>query len=236
MTTLADTAKKEIAMQLVSSAENSSLDWRAQYGYIEDIGDGRGYTGGIIGFTSGTGDMLRVVERYAVLAPKAGLLRFLLALRKVNGTASHTGLGAAFVSSWKTSAPNATFRSAQDSIRDYEYFTPAVNQALADGLSILGQFIYYDALVMHGPGYDRDSFGGIRAATIPYAPLPSHGGKEYVFLNAFLNVRKAAMLREEAHSDTSRIETMQRLFLAAGNYDLHTPLTWKTYGDSYTIR
>ncbi|WP_279581755.1 chitosanase [Fodinicola feengrottensis] len=91
MTTLADTAKKEIAMQLVSSAENSSLDWRAQYGYIEDIGDGRGYTGGIIGFTSGTGDMLRVVERYAVLAPKAGLLRFLLALRKVNGTASHTG-------------------------------------------------------------------------------------------------------------------------------------------------
>ncbi len=44
------------------------------------------------------------------------------------------------------------------------------------------------------------------------------------------------MLREEAHSDTSRIETMQRLFLAAGNYDLHTPLTWKTYGDSYTIR
>ena len=51
-------AKKEIAMQLVSSAENSSLDWRAQYSYIEDIQDGRGYTAGIIGFCSGTGDML----------------------------------------------------------------------------------------------------------------------------------------------------------------------------------
>ncbi|MGW2054939.1 chitosanase, partial [Streptomyces sp. NPDC001840] len=35
---LDDPAKKEIAMQLVSSAENSSLDWKAQYGYIEDIG------------------------------------------------------------------------------------------------------------------------------------------------------------------------------------------------------
>jgi len=43
--------EKEIAMELVGSAENSSLDWRAQYGYIEDIHDGRGYTGGIIGFT-----------------------------------------------------------------------------------------------------------------------------------------------------------------------------------------
>src|SRR6185295_14919320 len=46
--------KKDIAMQLVSSAENSSLDWRAQFSYIEDIGDGRGYTAGIIGFCSGT--------------------------------------------------------------------------------------------------------------------------------------------------------------------------------------
>ena len=36
-------------MQLVSSAENSTLNWRAQYRYIGDIHDGRGYTGGIIG-------------------------------------------------------------------------------------------------------------------------------------------------------------------------------------------
>src|SRR5947207_1146360 len=33
-TGLDDPAKKEIAMQLVSSAENSSLDWKAQYQYI----------------------------------------------------------------------------------------------------------------------------------------------------------------------------------------------------------
>ncbi|MFJ1549370.1 chitosanase [Streptomyces sp. NPDC088246] len=39
---LDDPANKEIAMQLVSSAENSSLDRKAQYMHIEDIGDGRG--------------------------------------------------------------------------------------------------------------------------------------------------------------------------------------------------
>lgn len=35
-------SRKSIAMQIVSSAENSSLDWRAQYRYLEDIRDGRG--------------------------------------------------------------------------------------------------------------------------------------------------------------------------------------------------
>ncbi|HEY3509056.1 MAG TPA: chitosanase, partial [Kribbella sp.] len=54
-TGLDDPAKKEIAMEIVCSAENSSLDWKAQYKYIEDIDDGRGYTAGIIGFCSGTG-------------------------------------------------------------------------------------------------------------------------------------------------------------------------------------
>ena len=41
-TGLATPQKKEYAMELVSSAENSSLNWRAQYRYIQDIHDGRG--------------------------------------------------------------------------------------------------------------------------------------------------------------------------------------------------
>ncbi len=53
--------RKEV-FALVSSAENSDTDYSLQYGYIEDIGDGRGYTGGIIGFTTGTGDLPDVVE------------------------------------------------------------------------------------------------------------------------------------------------------------------------------
>lgn len=234
--TLADPAKKEIAMELVSSAENSSLNWRAQYGYVEDIGDGRGYTAGIVGFCSGTGDMLALVQYYGTLAPRAGLLRFLPALRRVNGTASHSGLGSAFVASWRASAANASFRAAQDHERDRVYLNPAVAQGRTDGLGVLGQFIYYDALVMHGPGADRDSFGGIRAAALRYAKTPAQGAPEYNYLNAFLNVRVGAMLREEAHADTSRVEIEQRLFLRAGNLDLRTPLSWSTYGDRYVIR
>jgi chitosanase len=43
------------------------------------------------------------------------------------------------------------------------------------------------------------------------------------------------MRTEEAHSDTTRVGTAQRVFLRAGNLDLNTPLTWKVYGDKFTI-
>ena len=233
---LDDPARKDIAMQLVSSAENSTLTWRAQYAYIEDIGDGRGYTAGIIGFCSGTGDMLEVVTAYTAKVPNNPLAAYLPALRAVNGTASHTGLGTGFVAAWKSAAADVAFQQAQDAERDRVYFNPAVAQAKADGLRALGQFAYYDAMVMHGPGNDASSFGGIRKAALAKAKTPAQGGNETAYLNAFLDARKAAMLTEEAHSDTSRVDTEQRVFLNAGNLDLNPPLTWKVYGDSYTIK
>ncbi len=233
---LFDARKKEIAMELVSSAENSSLDWKAQYTYIEDIGDGRGYTGGIIGFCSGTGDMLAVVEDYTRREPGNPLARYVPALKKVNGTASHSGLGSGYVAAWHKAAGDVVFQQAQDTGRDDTYFNPSVSQAKSDGLHALGQFIYYDAIVMHGPGDDSDSFGGIRKAAMKKAKTPAQGGNETTYLNAFLDARKVVMKKEEAHSDTSRIDTAQRVFLKAGNLNLDTPLKWKTYGDSYTIK
>ena len=232
---LFDARKKEIAMQILSSAENSTTDWKAQYAYIEDINDGRGYTGGIIGFCSGTGDMLEVVRHYTRLAPDNILAKYIPALQKVNGTSSHKGLDPGFTADWQTAASDTLFQQSQDWIRDTVYFNPAVQQAKSDGLRTLGQFIYYDAIVMHGPGNSPVSFGGIRRQAMKKAKTPAQGGNEKVYLNAFLDARKAAMLTETAHSDTSRVDTAQRLFLQQGNFDLNLPLFWKVYGDSYEI-
>ncbi|MER5882996.1 chitosanase [Streptomyces sp. NPDC001941] len=232
---LDDPAKKEIAMKLVSSAENSSLDWRAQYKYIEDIGDGRGYTAGIIGFCSGTGDMLDLVELYAQRKPGNVLAKYLPALRKVDGTDSHAGLDPNFTKDWKTAAQDSVFTKAQDDERDRVYFNPAVSRGKSDGLGVLGQFAYYDAIVMHGDGSDPTSFSSIRKRALAKAKPPAQGGNEVTYLNAFLDARVWAMKQEEAHSDTSRVDTAQRVFLKAGNLDLHTPLSWKVYGDSYRI-
>ena len=160
---LAAPAEKEIAMQLVSSAENSSLDWRAQYRYIEDIHDGRGYTAGIIGFCSGTGDMLEVVRAYAKKRPHSRLARFLPALRRVNGTDSHKGLGRS-----RSCAPGGRRgEAARDAPRPGPRARPRVLRpggaaAKRDGLRALGQFAYYDAAVVHGLDGMRAIRGGAR--------------------------------------------------------------------------
>ncbi|MEU3059665.1 chitosanase [Streptomyces subrutilus] len=232
---LDDPAKKEIAMQIVSSAENSSLDWKAQYKYIEDIDDGRGYTAGIIGFCSGTGDMLDLVEYYTQVKPGNVLAKYLPALRKVDGTDSHAGLDPNFTKDWAKAAQDADFKKAQDRERDRVYFNPAVQQGKSDGIGVLGQFIYYDAIVMHGDGSDSTSFRNIRKKALAKAKTPAQGGSETAYLNAFLDARVWAMKQEEAHSDTSRVDTAQRVFVKKGNLNLNTPLDWKVYGDSFHI-
>ncbi|MCX4437574.1 chitosanase [Streptomyces mirabilis] len=232
---LDDPAKKEIAMKLVSSAENSSLDWKAQYKYIEDIGDGRGYTAGIIGFCSGTGDMLDLVELYTRRKPGNVLAKYLAALREVNGGDSHQGLDPGFPADWRRAAQDTAFQQAQNDERDRVYFNPAVAQGKTDGIGVLGQFTYYDAIVMHGDGGDSTSFSNIRRRALAKAKPPAQGGNEVTYLNAFLDARVWAMKQEEAHSDTTRVDTEQRVFLQKRNLNLDPPLDWKVYGDSYHI-
>ncbi|MFI5760892.1 MULTISPECIES: chitosanase [unclassified Streptomyces] len=232
---LDDPVKKDIAMQIVSSAENSSLNWKAQYKYIEDIDDGRGYTAGIIGFCSGTHDMLELVEYYTQIKPGNVLAKYLPALRNVDGSDSHAGLDPNFTKDWAKAAADSDFKKAQDHERDRVYFNPAVNQGKADGVGVLGQFTYYDAIVMHGDGSDSTSFRNIRKRALTKAKPPAQGGNETTWLNAFLDARVWAMKQEEAHSDTSRVDTAQRVWLKKGNLNLNTPLDWKVYGDPFHI-
>jgi chitosanase len=228
---LDDPVKKDIAMQLVTSAENSTLNWRGQYGYIEDLGDGRGYTAGIIGFCSGTSDMLAAVSEYTRRSPSNVLVSYLPALRRVNGSDSHDGLDPGFPAAWREAAADPLFQQVQQDERDRIYFDPSVRLAKADGLRALGQFAYYDAAVMHG----TNGMGAIRAAALRVAKSPTLGGDEVAYLEAFLDARAQEMRTESAHLDTTRVDNAQRAFLQASNLDLNTPLSWDVYGESYLI-
>ena len=226
---------REIFYSLVSSAENSTLDYQEQYAYIEDIGDGRGYTAGIIGFTSGTGDLLEVIDKYIELKPENNELeKYVPALENVNGTDSHEGLGDSFIEDWINAAESQEMIAAQDMIVDEMYLNPAIEFANEDGLSMLGAFIYYDALVVHGLGDDEDSFGGIRQVAIDKMRIPAKGGDETEYLLCFLDARSLIMLKEEAHSDLSRI-IMQKKFISEGNFTLSLPLSWTMYGDDFEL-
>lgn len=229
--TLRDPVKREIAMELVASAENSTLEWYERYDYIEDIDDGRGYTGGLVGFTSGTHDMLMLIERYTDEVPENPLAAFLPALRAVDGTDSHEGLGEPFEQAWRAEAAEPAFQQAQRDEVDRLYFEPAVDQAIEDGLGVLGQFAYFDAMVMHGDS----GFADVRAQAVQAQATPAAGGDERDYLSAFLDARVVEMKKEEAHEDTSRVDTAQRVFLDAGDLALDPPLRWSVYGDPFEI-
>jgi chitosanase len=228
---LDDGRKKETALELVASAENSTLAWRNEFGYIEDLGDGRGYTAGLVGFCSGTSDMLEVVNEYNRREPGNVLAAYLPALRTVDGSDSHAGLDPGFTAAWKAAARDPVFQKVQEDERDRMYFNPAVRLAKADGLRALGQFAYFDAAVMHGVNGLR----AIRQQALRAARAPGQGGDEIGYLDAFLTARVAEMRTEAAHSDTTRVDTAQRQFLRRSNLDMTGPLTWKVYGDAYKI-
>ncbi|KPC83176.1 MULTISPECIES: chitosanase [Streptomyces] len=232
---LAAPAMKETASRLVASAEASTLDWRSQYGAIEDIGDGTGYTAGIIGFCSGTNDMLQLVEDYTDRHPDNPLAPFLPALRAVDGTDSHEGLDPGFTDAWRRAAEEPAFREAQETTRDRLYFEPAVRLAKMDGLGTLGQFVYYDAMVLHGPGVGADGFYGIRDAAMASADTAAEGGDETAYLDAFLDESRSAIRARKVQRDTTRIDTAQRVFLREGNLGLDKPLVWQMYGETFRI-
>jgi chitosanase len=226
---LDEPAKKDVAMQLVSAAESSSLDWRAQFDRVEDIGDGCGYTAGIVGFCSGTGDMLELVDAYTMLRPSNVLARHLPALREACGAVSRAGLDPAFPGDWRAAAADPIFQAVQEAERDRLYFDPAVRDGKADRVRALGQFAYYDAAVTHGYAGMRS----IRSRALRRARPPIGGGDEGAWLGAFFDARVSEMRRADA--DTSRVDTAQRAFLADGNLDLVVPLVFAVHGAAYRI-
>ncbi|MFP7494363.1 chitosanase [Terribacillus saccharophilus] len=233
--TIADSPYRDIVYAFVSSAENSSTDYEQQYSYIEDIQDGRGYTAGIIGFTSGTGDLLEVIKQYQRIKPENNsLVKYLDPLENVDGSDSHEGLGTSFEDDWKKAGQTEELIQAQDEIVDKMYLSPAVKYAEKDHLSLLGQYIYYDALVVHGPGEDPDSFNGIRKEALKASKAPSQQRDEAEYLSAFLQARTKIMQKEEAHEDLSRIDFQQRL-IDEKNYDIALPISWVMYGDTFEL-
>ncbi|WP_125574427.1 chitosanase [Levilactobacillus huananensis] len=228
--------RRDTTFSLVASAENSTTNYHHQYGYIEDIGDGRGYTAGIIGFTTANGDLRQVIQRYVHLKPNHNELKsYLPALKDAMGSSTHRGLGRPFVKAWHRAAKTPQLIQAENHILDTEYLNPVLYAAKQDNLSPLGQYIYYDAMVVHGPGSGKSSFGGIRRQAQRLAKTPRQGGNETHYLQAFLKARTPIMRQEAAHHDLSRL-TAQRHFIRDKNFQLKRPLSWEMYGDRYHLK
>lgn len=234
---------KEIILELVSTAENATKNWKSSYAYIEDIDDGRGYTGGIVGWCSGTGDMLDLVEGYTSTTPGNPLQKYLPALREVmdapsenRPAQSHALLDPGFTAAWADAANTAGFQAAQRDVRDKQYWTPALVEATRDRLSPLGHYLYYDISVNHGPGDSPHSFGGIiEGVKSGGHRSPAQGGNETAYLTAIIAARDDALKAGSTYQVDGR-STVGLKLLSEKNLKLTLPLTWSIYGTTYTIR
>ena len=226
--------QKHRAEQIISLFENDTLE--LQYGYVENINDGRGFTAGRAGFTTATGDAFAVVELYSQKSPNNELAKFLPRLRELaeSGSDAVSGLGG-FEAAWSKSAEDAVFRSSQDEIVDREYYRPAMEIGDTLGLkTALARAVLYDTIIQHGGGEDPDGLPAVIAKTQQVAGgSPQSGVDEKVWLSAFLKVRREVLehasdpaTRKAWAESTYRVDVLSSI-ADAGNYDLHGPIPIK---------
>ena len=233
---------RQIAIEdkVVSIFENSTP--LIQYAFIANLNDGRGYTAGRAGFTSGTGDLLEVVKAYQILASDNVLVKYLPALLLVNGSASVAGLEG-LPQDWALAAGDARFIAAQDSVNERLYRQPARRLATTLGATFpLSRLAIYEAGIQHGYGEDFDSVNRIaERASAAAAGTPAKGIDEKKWLQAFLSERRKDLLNPADKAtaaawaaSVSRAYAIQNIFESA-NFKLELPITITVYGDTFTL-
>lgn len=229
------------AKQLMSLFEHGTTDLTKGYSECYQLYDGRGYTCGIIGFTSGTGSVYEVTERYNEVVPNNLLSPYLDELKDKDGD-DVSGLDG-FTSAWKQSVKDPKFIEVQDEIAYKNYYKFAADHAKKVGIQTsLGKAIFYDSLIQHGDGDDPDSFQAlIERTSKKMNGTPKSGIDERTWIFAFLDVRRADLehayeesTREEWAESVDRVDSLKEI-ANSGNFDLNGPIIFKWEGRSYKI-
>lgn len=172
------------------------------YAYVEDLGDGRGYTVTQYGFCTYNNEVTQVIHRYVARAPDTPLKRFIPELPPVKWADQDLY---EFPHVWRHEVrASKLLGEACDAEATVLFLGPAVQSAAAVGVrSPIGMSIFYDTLLQHGAGTDPDSLPSILKRT-----LEEHGGVERTsetqFLRAFLAVRKS-VLENAANHETRTV-------------------------------
>jgi len=234
--------QRVLADQIISVFENNTPE--IDYAYAENLDDGRGITAGRAGFTSATGDMLIVVERYTLLIPGNPLAVYLPRLRELAAQESDSTDGLeGLEDAWQTAAENSIFREVQDEVVDDEYYWPAVDHAEELGLYFpLSLLNLYDTCIQHGDGDDPDGLPAIISrATAQVGGSPADDIDERVWLRAFMDIRRSVLLdpanpetREEWAESVGRADALIDIF-ESGNVNLTPPIVISPYDTTFVL-
>jgi Glycosyl hydrolase family 46 len=172
------------------------------YGYVENLGDGRGYTVTQYGFCTYNSEVAQVIDRYVRHVPGTPLKRFLPQLPPIKWSNQELN---GFAAAWrKENKASKLLGVACDEEADALYFRPAVEAAAAVGIhSAIGKSIFYDTLLQHGASTDPDSLPQILQRTIEENG-DVDSSSEAEFLRAFLAIRRA-VLEEPANRETREV-------------------------------
>lgn len=174
------------------------------YTYVEDLGDGRGYTVTQYGFCTYTDEVTEVIERLTKASPNTPLKDFLSALPPLDDGLDMDALEG-FPAVWRdATAGSDRLPQACDAVADRLFYRPAVLAVAAAAIkSPVGLAIFYDTMLQQGNGSDPDSFKAIYQRTMERTGGVVDGG-EPAFLAAFLDIRRS-VLDAPANSDTADV-------------------------------
>ena len=237
-------AQKRRAEQLTSIFENDTPE--LQYGYAEDIGDGRGYTSGRAGFCTGTADAVQVIRHYNAIRPRNLLRKYMKALKlleaafletlELQGDTSGLDAVGSYPDDWRTSARDPAFRASQDRVVDRLYFLPAMEHARRLELATaLSKAVLYDTIIQHGEEGEASLTDLIeRTHRALGVGSPLEVGEEG-WLRQFLAQRYAVLDGTDVwHESRGRVEQLREL-LDRGNLDLEGPITTIPTVTGYTV-
>ncbi|AWM45423.1 MULTISPECIES: chitosanase [Bacillus amyloliquefaciens group] len=236
--------QKRRAEQLTSIFENGKTE--IQYGYVEALDDGRGYTCGRAGFTTATGDALEVVEVYTKAVPNNKLKKYLPELRRLAKDESDDISNLkGFASAWRSLGNDKAFRATQDKVNDSLYYQPAMKRSENAGLkTALAKAVMYDTVIQHGDGDDPDSFYAlIKRTNKKMGGSPKDGTDEKKWLNKFLDVRYDDLMnpsdedtQDEWRESVARVDVFRDI-VKEKNYNLNGPIHVRSseYGN-FTIQ
>jgi chitosanase len=226
---------KTVCLQLTTTCENSSTTF--DYNYAENIGDGRGITFGIIGFTTGTYDGNQLIKYYTQLNPNNSLAKYIPALDKID-TGKHDSEGKSddltglenFISDVQA-CRDPLFKQAQLYELDKLYWDPAVKLANSIGAkNNLTLAFIYDTCVNHGADGAKDYINTVKGQL---GGTPASGVDENEFLSKFMEYRYDDLADDDPQGK-NRVNAFRKL-LTNGNIDLKTPFEFTVYRDTYKI-
>ncbi len=211
----------EKIQSLVCIPENSDTNWYKYYDYCENINDGRGYTVGLVGFCSGTYDLVKVLQK---LPSNHYLRKYIELIKKVDGTDSTIGLEN-FPNDLKLYNDDYWKKSTWDSIIEL-YWNPAYEYCKSKNLvTFLSQYIVYDTVL---------NFGELK--TFKNLNIAKNIEDEKIILKQFLQLKQNKIVKDPTlgESKNNRVD-MQLKLLSENNMWLDIKATLYCYGDSFII-